>query len=121
MKRIVFLIMAGLLVVGLVLPGCGGATPGPVRYVFEDGKINIGIVGELNATAGVMQWTGAMLAQEAINHNGGVNIGGVSYILELVPIETGEETMDPSGLTGVVNLTAAIDKVNFVLGGFRPQ
>jgi branched-chain amino acid transport system substrate-binding protein len=113
--------MASLLVIGLVLPGCGEAKPEPVRYVFEDGKINIGIVGELNATAGVMQWTGATLAQEAINRNGGVNIGGVSYILELVPIETGEETVDPSDLTGVVNLTAAISKVNFLLGGFRPQ
>jgi branched-chain amino acid transport system substrate-binding protein len=120
-KRIVFIIMASLLVIGLVLPGCGEAKPEPVRYVFEDGKINIGIVGELNATAGVMQWTGATLAQEAINRNGGVNIGGVSYILELVPIETGEETVDPSGLTGVVNLAAAISKVNFVLGGFRPE
>jgi hypothetical protein len=57
-KRIVFLIMASLLVIGLVLPGCGEAEPEPVRYVFEDGKINIGIVGELNATAGVMQWRG---------------------------------------------------------------
>src|SRR5512136_1834768 len=108
--------MASLLVVVLVLPGCGETTPEPVRYVFEDGKINIGIVGDLNATAGVMQWAGATLAQEAINRNGGVNIGGVSYILELVPIETGEETVDPTGLMGVVNLTAAIDKVNFVLG-----
>jgi branched-chain amino acid transport system substrate-binding protein len=120
-KRIVFLIMASLLVIGLVLPGCGEAKPEPVVYAFEGGKINIGITGELNYTAGVMQWTGATLAQEAINSNGGVNIGGVSYILELVPIETGEETVDSSGLTGVVNLTAAINKVNFVLGGFRPQ
>ncbi len=55
-----------------------------------------------------MQWTGATLAQEAINRNGGVDIDGVSYILELVPIETGEETVDPSGLTGVSDLTAAI-------------
>ena len=95
--------------------------PEPVRYVFKDGKINIGIAGDLNAMAGVMQWAGATLAQKAINRNGGVNIGGVSYILELVPIETGEETVDPTGLTGVVNLTASADKVNFVLGGLRPE
>jgi branched-chain amino acid transport system substrate-binding protein len=110
------------LVIGLVLPGC---TPSenlePVRYVFEGGKINIGIAGELNQTAGAMQWTGATLAQEAINRNGGVDIGGVSYILELVPIETGEETVDPTGLTGVLNLTAATDDVDFILGGFRTE
>jgi branched-chain amino acid transport system substrate-binding protein len=114
--------MASLLVIGLVLPGCAGEEKlEPVLYVFEGGKINIGIAGELDQTAGAMQWTGATLAQEAINRNGGVDIDGVSYILELVPIETGEETVDPSGLTGVVNLTAEIDKVDFILGGFRTE
>jgi len=121
MKRIVLLIVASLLVIGLVLPGCGEAKPEPALYVFEGGKINIGIAGELNYTAGAMQWAGAMLAQEAINGNGGVDIGGVSYILELVLIETGEETVDPTGLTGVLNLTAEIDKVDFILGGFRAE
>ena len=113
--------MASLLVIGLVLPGCGEAKPEPLLYVFEGGKINIGIAGELNYTAGAMQWAGATLAQDAINRNDGVDIGGVSYIFELVPIETGEETVDPTGLTGVLNLTAAIDGVDFILGGFRAE
>ena len=113
--------MASLLVIGLVLPGCGEAKPEPVLYVFEGGKINIGIAGELNYTAGEMQWAGAILAQETINGNGGIDIGGVSYILELVPIETGEETADPTGLTGVLNLTAAIEGVDFVLGGSHAE
>jgi len=113
--------MASLLVIGSVLPGCGGAKPEPVICAFEGGKINIGIAGELNATAGAMQWAGATLAQEAINGNGGVDIDGVSYVLELVPIETGEETVDPTGLTGVSALTAAIDGVDFILGGFRTE
>lgn len=121
MERIVLLIMASLLVIGLVLPGCGEAKPEPLLYVFEGGKISIGIAGELNYTAGAMQWAGAMLAQDVINRNGGVDIGGVSLILELVPIETGEETVDPTGLTGVSALTAAIDGVDFILGGFRTE
>jgi hypothetical protein len=120
-KKIVFLIMASLLVTGLVLPGCGEAKPEPVLYTFEGGKINIGIAGELNYTAGANQWTGAMLAQEAINGHSGVNIDSVSYIFELVPIETGEETVDPTGLTGVLNLTAAIEGVDFILGGSRTE
>jgi ABC-type branched-subunit amino acid transport system substrate-binding protein len=122
-KRIVFLIIASLLMIGLVLPGCGSVEQKlePVLYVFEDGKINIGIAGELNYVAGAMQWTGALLAQEAINSNGGVDIDGVSCILELVPIETGEETVDPSGFTGVLALTAAIDDVDFILGGFQTE
>jgi len=114
--------MASLLVVGLVLPSCTGEEKlEPVLYVFENGKINIGVAGELNYTAGAMQWAGATLAQDAINRNGGVDIGGVSYIFELVRIETGEETVDPTGLTGVLNLTAAIDGVDFILGGFRAE
>jgi len=114
--------MASLLVMGLVIPGCAPTENlEPVHYVFEGGKINVGIAGELNQTAGAMQWTGATLAQEAINRNGGVDIGGVSYIVDLVPIETGEETVDPSGLTGVSALTAAINNTDFILGGFQTE
>jgi ABC-type branched-subunit amino acid transport system substrate-binding protein len=120
-KRIVFLIMVGLLVLGLALPSCTEVKLPVVRYVFEDGKINVGIAGELNSAAGAMQWTGAMLAQQAINGDGGVDIDGVSYVVELVPIETREETIDPSGLTGVSALTAALDNVDFILGGSRTE
>jgi ABC-type branched-subunit amino acid transport system substrate-binding protein len=109
--------------IGLVLPGCGSVEQKlePVLYVFNDGKINIGIAGELSYIAGEMQWTGALLAQEAINSNGGVDIDGMSYIVELETIETGEATVDPSGLTGVVALTAAIDDLDFILGGFQTE
>jgi len=121
-RRIVLLITASLLLIGLVLPGCGSEPePEPVLYVFEEGKVHIGIAGELTSTAGEMQWAGAMLAQEEINSKGGIDIGGVSFILGLVPMETGEETVDPTGLTGVLNLTAAIDSVDFILGGFRAE
>jgi ABC-type branched-subunit amino acid transport system substrate-binding protein len=114
--------MASLLVIGLILPGCaGGDKLEPVLYAFEDGKINIGVAGELNCTAGAAQWTGAMLARDAINGNGGIGIDGVSLILGLVRIGTGEETVDPSGLTGVLNLTAEIDGVDFVIGGSRAE
>jgi len=120
-RRIFFLIMAAILVIVWVLPGCTGEpTPQPVLYTFEDGKINVGVAGELNYTAGAMQWLGAVLAQEAIN-GGGIDIDGVSYILQLIPIDTGEATADSSGLTGVSALTAVIDDVEFILGGFRTE
>jgi branched-chain amino acid transport system substrate-binding protein len=120
-KRIVLLIIASLLVLGLALPSCTEVKLPVVRYVFENGKINIGIIGELDSTAGAMQWAGAMLAQEAINGDDGVDIEGVSYVVELIPIDTGEETVDPSGLTGLSALTAAIDDVDFIVGGFRTE
>jgi branched-chain amino acid transport system substrate-binding protein len=120
-KRIIFLIMTSLLVLGLVLPSCTEVKLPVVRYVFEDGKIKIGIIGELTSRAGAMQWAGAVLAQEAINGDDGVNIDGVSYVVELIPIETREETVDPTGLIGASALAAAIDDVDFILGGFRPE
>jgi ABC-type branched-subunit amino acid transport system substrate-binding protein len=121
-KVIIFLIITSLLVIGLVLPGCvPQEEPEPVIYTFEDGKINIGVAGELNYTAGEMQWAGAVLAQDEINGNGGAEIDGVSLVVELIPIHTGEETVDPSGLTGVLNLTAAIEAVDFILGGSRTE
>ena len=122
MKIIVFLVVSGLLVIGLVLPGCvPGEKPEPVLYTFEDGKINIGIAGELNYTAGETQWAGAVLAQGEINGNGGVEVGGVSLVLDLVRMDTGEETVDPSGLAGALNLTGMIEDVDFILGGSRAE
>ncbi len=122
MKVVIFLIMASLLVIGLVLPGCVvEEKPEPVLYTFEDGKINIGVAGELNYTAGEMQWAGAMLGQEVINGNGGVEVDSVSLVLELTPINTGEVTVDTSGLTGVLNLTAVIEDMDFILGGLRTE
>ena len=121
MRKIVFLVVASLLVLGLALPSCTEVKLPVVRYVFEDGKINIGIAGELDSAAGASQWAGAILAQQAINSDDGVDIEGVSYVVELVPIETREETVDPSGLTGVSAFTAVIDDVDFVLGGLRTE
>jgi ABC-type branched-subunit amino acid transport system substrate-binding protein len=120
-KKIVFIIIASLLVTGLVLPGCSGEILHPVTYAFEDGKISVGVVGDLNSTVGAMQLAGATLAQDAINGGDGIDIDGVSYILELVPINTGEETVDPTGQTGASALAAAIDSVNFIIGGSQAE
>jgi ABC-type branched-subunit amino acid transport system substrate-binding protein len=119
-KQIALLVTMSLLVVGLVLPGCSGAPIQPV-YVFEDGIIRVGIAGELSSAAGAAEWTGATMAQEAINHNSGIDIDGVSYIVELVPIDTGEETVDPTGLAGKSALEAVINNVSFILGGYQTE
>jgi ABC-type branched-subunit amino acid transport system substrate-binding protein len=116
-KKIALLIAAGLLLVGVLLPGCSGEKLVPVLYTFEDGKITIGIAGELNSTAGAMEWAGATLAQDSINRNSGIDVDGVSHILELISINTGEETADPTGLTGQSALAAAVNNVSFILGG----
>ena len=127
MKRIVFLIIASLLVIGLVLPGCGdgngngnGVEPVGVNYTFEGNEIVVGIAGEVAHTTGMMQNIGASLAAGAINGAGGVVIGGVAHNITLQVIETKEAT-DESGALAKAAMLAAIDDVDFVMGGFRTE
>jgi len=122
LKRVVFLIVGILLVLGLVLPGCTGETPPPegVVYTFEDGEIVVGIAGEVGDATGDMQYLGATLAAGAINGAGGVDIDGVAHTIVLQIIDT-QEAADETGATGTAAMTAAIDDVDFVMGGFRTE
>jgi branched-chain amino acid transport system substrate-binding protein len=119
LKKIIFLIIASLLVIGLVVPGCEGEGPEPVvgDIVFEDGVISIGIAGELSHMTGQFQMIGATIASTNLT----VNIDGEPHTIALVPIETGEATVDPLGAAGYSALLAAIDDVDFILGGFRTE
>jgi len=121
MKRIVFLIIATLLVLGLVLPGCTEPTPtAEVIYTFEDGEIIVGIAGEVGHATGDMQYLGAVLAAAGINGGGGVVIDGVAHNITLQIIDT-EEASDETGALGKKAMNAAIDDVDFVMGGFRTE
>ena len=130
MKRILYLIIAGLLVLGLVLAGCVGTgqqeeeeeeeEPIVGDIVFEDGTISIGITGELEHTTGAMQLLGATMAAGELNA-AGVDIGGVPHEIGLVEIETGEATVDQTGAQGYSALLAKIDQVDFLLGGYRTE
>jgi len=114
MKKILFLIIGTLLVLGLVLPGCGEP---PV----EEDIIKIAVVGPMTDLQGQNHWDGATLAMEEINDAGGVNVGGVMYDVELVKVETSEATEGEDGSTGTTNLAAVIDDVTFCVGGFRTE
>lgn len=122
MKRVLFLIVGTLLVLGLVLPGCTGGTPPPeeVTYTFEDGEIVIGIAGEVGHATGDMQFLGATLAAGAINDAGGVVIDGVAHNITLQMIDT-QEASDETGASGTAAMEAAIDDVDVVFGGFRTE
>jgi len=122
MKKIIFLIIASLLVIGLVLPGCEGEPPPPedVIYTFEDNEIIVGIAGEVGHATGDMQYLGAVLAAGAINGGGGIVIGGVAHNITLQIIDTQEAT-DETGALGKAAMNAAIDDVDFVMGGFRTE
>ena len=109
MKRIVVLIIASLLVLGVVLPGC-----------VEAHIIKIAVCGPMADIQGKHHWWGAEMARDEINDAGGVDVDGTMYDIELVKVGT-NETLNPSGADGITALTAVIDDVDFVVGGFRTE
>ena len=121
MKKIIFLIIASLLVIGLVLPGCeNGNGDEDVIYTFEDAEIIVGIAGQPDHVTGQFQALGATMASGMINGGGGVTIGGVAHNITLQIINTNEAS-DETGETGAIAMAAAIDTVDFVMGGFRTE
>jgi branched-chain amino acid transport system substrate-binding protein len=116
MRRIAFLLIATLLVMGLVLPGCGGGGGGgadtrpPITFAIADAMTDI---------TGENAWDGATMAQDEINAGLGVNVGGVYHKIALVKVDTNEVNGTPD--QGVTALQSVIDDVDFVLGGFRTE
>lgn len=118
MKRIVFLIIGTLLVLGLVLPGCTGNG----GVVDERPVITIGVTGPMTFIQGEDHWAGAEMARDEINGDDpatdGVDVGGTLHKIELVEIET-NEILDFNA--GVTALQAEIDDLDFIVGGFRTE
>ena len=114
MKKILFLIIATVLVLGLVLPGCAEEEAGFDQYV------TIGVVGPLSFIQGRDHVAGAEMARDEINAAGGITIGALKYGVKLETADT-NEILDTSGVDGTTALTGIIDKVDFVVGGFRTE
>ncbi len=115
MKKIIFLIIASLLVIGLVLPGCEGEEPEPENI------IKIAVTGPFSDLQGQNHWDGAQMAAQEINAAGGVDVGATSYDVEVIQVETEEATEGEDGSTGTTNLNAIIDDITFCVGGFRTE
>lgn len=120
MKKTLFLIIAALLVLGLVLPGCDGGGQ-QEEEEEEENFITIAVAGPMTDLQGENHWDGASMAMEEINAAGGVDIGGTKYDIKLVKVDTKESTEGEDGSTGTANLQAVIDNVDFVVGGFRTE
>ena len=110
MKKIVFLIIATLLVIGLVLPGCGGGG--------TTNDITVGIVCPMSVAHGQQQWLAAEWARDEINAAGGVDITAGVHGIRLTKINTlTEETPELAQAA----LQAVIDDVDYIIGGFRTE
>jgi len=115
LKRVIFLIIGTLLVLGLVLPGCTGEPP------VEENIIKIAVAGPMTDLQGQNHWDGANMAADEINADGGVTIGAETFDIELVKVDTKEATEGETGSTGTAALEAVLDDVDFVVGGFRTE
>jgi branched-chain amino acid transport system substrate-binding protein len=120
LKKIGFLIIGILLVLGLVLPGCGGV-PAEQEEEEEENFITIAVAGPMTDIQGQNHWDGATMARDEINAAGGVTIGGTTYTIKLIQVDTKESTEGEDGSTGTAALQAVIDDVDFVVGGFRTE
>jgi branched-chain amino acid transport system substrate-binding protein len=86
----------------------------------ETAPITFAIAGPMTGFQGEQEWWGAELARDEINAAGGMDVRGTAYGIRLLHVET-NELVDPSGTDGVTALSAVIDDVDFVIGGFRTQ
>jgi len=120
LKKIIFLIIASLLVIGLVLPGCDSDGTTPRTYPLVAGEISIAVCGPMDDVQGEHHWAGATLARDEINAlPNKINIGGTPHTVKLVEVDTNEIGGLPD--EGVLALKAAIAGVDFVVGGFRTE
>ncbi|MFP3897795.1 MAG: ABC transporter substrate-binding protein [Dehalococcoidia bacterium] len=102
------------------------ADSGVVTAVFPETaaapapKITFAVTGPMTFIQGLDHWAGAEMARDEINAAGGVDVGGVRHDIALRKVET-NEILDVSGVSGTTALTAVIDEVDFVVGGFRTE
>ena len=109
MKKIVFLVIAGLLVMGLVLPGTVAAQPT---------DIDVLIAGPMEYVQGQHMLKGANLAATSI---GTFSVGGSDYVFNPIEVET-DEIDDYAGAgTKLLAAITANPNAEFVLGGFRTE
>jgi branched-chain amino acid transport system substrate-binding protein len=114
LKRIVFLIIATLLVLGLVIPGCG-TTPTEVTPT-----IKFAILGPMDQIQGSHMWMGAKMAADEINAGDKIRSGGTDFDVELVEVDT-DEIDNPPGAADIVYDALVSDKPDVCIGGFRTE
>jgi len=114
LKRIVFLIIASLLVIGLVLPGCGnGAAAVPT--------IKFAILGPMDQIQGTHMMMGAEMAADEINASTGkITSGTTEFEVELIEVDT-DEIDNPTGAADIVYDALVSDDPDVLIGGFRTE
>jgi branched-chain amino acid transport system substrate-binding protein len=82
--------------------------------------LRISVVGPMAFIQGEHHWRGATLAAEEINAAGGITVGGKTYTIELVRVDSNEMRPGPEAVAAVERAITALD-VDFLIGGFRTE
>jgi branched-chain amino acid transport system substrate-binding protein len=120
LKRVVFLIIGILLVLGLVLPGCApseGETPVAWRTLKTPGTLTIGVLGPMGYDQGMDAQIGAILGAA---DSGTFMAGNQTLNVTIKAYET-DEILTPGGSAGSIAAALARDQCDFVVGGFRTE
>jgi ABC-type branched-subunit amino acid transport system substrate-binding protein len=118
LKRILFLVISTLLVLGLVLPGCTG---GPV--VTQRPNIIIGMPYPAGSVQGDGMTKGAELAVAQINVNGvNVTVAGNTTLYNFKLVERNDnEIANPPDAYNALNYLISTSHAQFIIGGFRTE
>jgi len=112
-KRLVFSLIALLLLIPLIFAACGPAE--------EEAKvIKIGVIGPMQFVQGEHHWYGATMARDEINAAGGVDVGGEKYEIELIKTDS-NEILSVTDATAAMERLITVDNADFVVGGFRTE
>jgi branched-chain amino acid transport system substrate-binding protein len=112
LKRIIFLIIASVLVLGLVLPGCNGGPATPT--------IKFAILGPMDQIQGTHMMFGAEMAEGEINAAGGITSGTTAFDVDIIEVDT-DEIDNPSGARDEVIDCLVSDDPDVCIGGFRTE
>ena len=112
MKKVIFLLFTCLLLTALVIPACGTEQKGPT--------MKIGVIGPMEYIQGKHHWAGAEMARDEINAAGGVKVGDVTYMIQLIKADS-NEINSITDATSAMEKLISVDKADFVVGGFRTE
>lgn len=111
-KKLIFSLVACLLLVPLIFSACGPKE--------EANVIKIGVIGPMTYVQGEHHWYGATMARDEINAAGGIDVGGKKYQIELIKSDS-NEILNPADSAAAMERLITVDKADFVVGGFRTE
>jgi len=82
--------------------------------------MKIGVIGPMEYIQGKHHWAGAEMARDEINAAGGVKVGDVTYMIQLIKADS-NEINSITDATSAMEKLISVDKADFVVGGFRTE